>query len=63
MAITDRNGLHTATWTDRASPAEVTWLDDPLASRWTKGQPEKILDDEARDSAAWTKIWLKKASR
>lgn len=50
MAITDRNGLPIAAWTERASPAEVTLVHETIDSRWTKGQPERLLGDKAYDS-------------
>ena len=50
MAITDRSGLPVAAWTERDSPAEVTLVHDTLDSRWTKGQPERLLGDKAYDS-------------
>lgn len=40
MAITDRNGLAVAVGIERATPAEVTLLEELIANRLTKGKPK-----------------------
>ena len=50
MAITDRNGIPIAARIERASPSEVTLVHETLESRWTRGQPKRLLGDKAYDS-------------
>ena len=50
MAITDRNGLPVSIRIERASPAEVTLVDDTLDARFTTALPVRLLGDKAYDS-------------
>lgn len=50
MAIADRHGLPIGLSVGRASPHEVTLVEETLDSCYPKGKPEKVIADKAYDS-------------
>ena len=50
MAIADGNGLPVATFTDSATPHEVTLVEQTLDCRYLKDLPKRLIGDKAYDS-------------